>query len=83
MWDNHDQSYSQQVGGCYVWSLKINKNVKLKVSYQFMREIAPGSVMVSFADTLMKAACIATSPYYDYTKPRGFGAAGKVWGPPS
>jgi HNH endonuclease len=45
-----------------------------------MREVAPGDLVFSFADTLIKSIGIATSSCYDCPKPFEFGSAGKVWG---
>ena len=45
-----------------------------------MREVAPGDLVFSYADTLIKAIGIGISSCYDCPKPPEFGTAGKVWG---
>jgi len=79
-WVNQNQTYRQEIGGGYMWSPKVNKNGKLNPFYEFMREVAPGDLVFSFADTLIKAVGIAISPCYDCPQPPEFGPAGKVWG---
>ena len=44
-----------------------------------MREVAPGDVVFSFADTLIKAIGIAASNAYEAPKPLEFGEAGAYW----
>src|SRR5207237_10735440 len=47
--------------------------------YDFMREVAPGDVVFSFADTLIKAIGIAISNAYEAPKPLEFGQVGAYW----
>lgn len=44
-----------------------------------MREVAPGDVVFSFADTLIRAIGIAASHAYEAPKPLEFGQAGAYW----
>lgn len=44
-----------------------------------MREVAPGDVIFSFADTLVKAIGIAASNAYEAPKPLEFGQTGAYW----
>jgi hypothetical protein len=44
-----------------------------------MREVAPGDVVFSFADTLIKAIGFAASHAYEAPKPLEFGQAGAYW----
>jgi len=44
-----------------------------------MREVAPGDVVFSFSDTLIKAIGIAVSNAYEAPKPLEFGQAGAYW----
>ncbi|MDQ2945213.1 MAG: HNH endonuclease, partial [Acidobacteriota bacterium] len=44
-----------------------------------MREVTPGDVVFSFADTLIKAIGIAVSHAYEAPKPLEFGQAGAYW----
>jgi hypothetical protein len=79
-WVNQNQTYRQEIDGGYMWSPKVNKNGNLNPFYEFMREVAPGDLIFSFVDTLIRAIGIASSPCYDCAKPSEFGAAGRVWG---
>src|SRR5205085_8535407 len=44
-----------------------------------VREVAPGDVVFSFADTFIKAIGIASSHAYEAPKPLEFGQAGAYW----
>src|SRR4249920_2952544 len=57
-WVNQNQTYQHEVGGNYLWSPKRNANGHRNPSYDFMREVAPGDVVFSFADALIKAISI-------------------------
>ncbi len=45
-----------------------------------MREVSPGDLVFSFADTRIRAFGIARSHAYEAPKPLEFGAAGHAWG---
>ncbi|MEO8461210.1 MAG: hypothetical protein ABI451_11840, partial [Dokdonella sp.] len=44
-----------------------------------MREVAPGDIVFSFAETLIKAIGVVASHGYEAPKPLEFGAAGAYW----
>lgn len=67
------------MSGGYLWSPKRKKNGGANPFYDFMREVAPGDVVFSFADTLIKAIGIARSHGYESPKPVEFGTAGAYW----
>ena len=64
-WVNQNQTYRHEVAGNYVWSPKRNANGHRNPFYDFMREVAPGDVVFSFADTLIRAIGIAISNAYE------------------
>lgn len=78
-WVNQNQTYRHEVGGGYLWSPKKNANGARNAFYDFMREVAPGDVIFSFADTFIKAVGIAVSHAYEAPKPLEFGQAGAYW----
>ena len=78
-WVNQNQTYRHEVPGGYLWSPKRNRNNGRNPFYDFMREVAPGDVVFSFADTYIKAIGIAGSHAYESPKPREFGQAGAYW----
>ncbi len=47
--------------------------------YEFMREVAPGDLIFSFADTYIRAIGIAKSHCYECPKPLEFGSVGMNW----
>lgn len=78
-WVNQNQTYRHEVAGNYLWSPKRNANGNRNPFYDFMREVAPGDVVFSFANTLIRAIGIAGSHAYESPKPLEFGQAGAYW----
>jgi putative restriction endonuclease len=78
-WVNQNQTYRHEVPGNYLWSPKRNANGNRNPFYDFMREVAPGDVVFSFADTLIKAIGVVGSNAYEAPKPLEFGQAGAYW----
>ena len=78
-WVNQNQTFRHEVPGGYLWSPKRNRNGGRNPFYDFMREAAPGDVVFSFADTLIKAIGIVVSHAYEAPKPMEFGTAGAYW----
>lgn len=78
-WVNQNQTYRHEIPGGYLWSPKRNRNNGRNPFYDFMREVAPGDVIFSFADTFIKAIGVASSHAYEAPKPREFGQAGAYW----
>jgi putative restriction endonuclease len=78
-WVNQNQTYRHEVPGGYLWSPKRKSNGGRNPFYDFMREVAPGDIVFSFADTRIKAIGIVASHAYESPKPLEFGQAGAHW----
>jgi putative restriction endonuclease len=78
-WVNQNQTYRHEVAGNYLWSPKRNANGNRNPFYDFMREVAPGDVVFSFAETFIKAIGLAASHGYEAPKPLEFGQTGAYW----
>ena len=78
-WVNQNQTYRHEVRGGYLWSPKRKANNAANPFYDFMREVAPGDVVFSFADTLIQAIGIAKSNAYEAPKPLEFAETGAYW----
>ncbi len=78
-WVNQNQTYRQEVGGGYLWSPKLRANGTRNPFYEFMREVSPGDLVFSFADTRIRAFGIAASCAYEAPKPPEFGGVGRNW----
>lgn len=78
-WVNQNQTYRHEVRGGYLWSPKRKANQAQNPFYDFMREVAPGDVVFSFANTVIRAIGIAGSHAYEAPKPLEFGVAGAYW----
>jgi putative restriction endonuclease len=78
-WVNQNQTYRQEVGGGYLWSPKRKRGGELNPFYEFMREVAPGDLVFSFANTRIGAFGVARSYAYEAPKPDEFGSVGRNW----
>jgi len=78
-WANQNQTFRQERAGGYLWSPKRNADGKKNPFYEFMREVAPGDLVLSFEGTFIRAAGIAQSFCYESPKPAEFGTAGPNW----
>lgn len=78
-WVNQNQTYRHEVAGGYLWSPKRKANGHINPFYEFMREVAPGDLIFSFADTRIRVIGIAKSTCYECPKPHEFGTVGAYW----
>ncbi|HOA93103.1 MAG TPA: HNH endonuclease [Quisquiliibacterium sp.] len=78
-WVNQNQTYRHEVNGGYLWSPKRKANQARNPFYDFMREVSPGDVVFSFADTFVRALGVVRSHAYEAPKPLEFGQAGAYW----
>lgn len=78
-WVNQNQTYRQEVRGGYLWSPKRKNNQQRNPFYEFMREVSPGDLVFSFADTRIRAFGVARSHAYEAPRPEEFGGAGRNW----
>lgn len=79
-WVNQNQTYRHEVSGGYLWSPKRKSNDRTNPFYEFMREVAPGDIVFSFAESRIKAIGIIASHGYEAPKPIEFGPRGASWG---
>jgi putative restriction endonuclease len=78
-WVNQNQTFRHEMIGGYLWSPKKNRNGHLNPFYEFMKEVSPGDIIFSFADTKIPALGIAVSHAYGAPKPLEFGQVGAYW----
>lgn len=78
-WVNQNQTFKHEFAGGYLWSPKRKSNGHRNPYYEFMREVAPGDLVFSFASSQIAAYGILRSHAYEAPKPLEFGAAGRRW----
>ena len=78
-WVNQNQTYRHEVSGGYLWSPQRKANGSQNPYYDFMREVSPGDLIFSFADTWIRTIGVARSNAYPAPKPSEFGTAGAYW----
>lgn len=78
-WVNQNQTFDHEFSGGYLWSPKRKSNNARNPFYEYMRGVAPGDIIFSFAGTRIAAIGIAQSAAYESPKPPEFGSAGPNW----
>ena len=78
-WVNQNQTFEQEFNGGYLWSPKRKSDGSRNTFYEYMRGVAPGDIVFSFAGTRIAAIGIAQSTAYESPKPAEFGSAGPNW----
>jgi putative restriction endonuclease len=78
-WVNQNQTYRHEVDGGYLWSPKRKAGDIKNPFYEYMREVSPGDIVFSFADTRISAIGIVESYCYESPRPEEFGGAGLNW----
>lgn len=78
-WVNQNQTYGQEWLGGYLWSPKRRANQTRNPYYEFMREVAPGDLVLSFQGTYIRKIGVVQSFCYEAPKPLEFGDVGAYW----
>jgi hypothetical protein len=78
-WVNHRQTFRHEFKGRYIWSPKRKRDGARNRFYDFLREVAPGDVVFSYADGQIRGAGFANSYCYTCPRPAEFGHIGDVW----
>jgi|SRR5688572_3964707 len=79
-WASQNQTYRHETEGSYLWSPKRNKDGGLNPFYEFMRELAPGDIVFSFADTWIRKVGIVQGYCHESPRPTEFGLLGeRAW----
>lgn len=77
-WVNQNQTHKQEVGGGYLWSPKVSANGTRNPFYDFMKEVRPGDIVLSYYDQHISAVGVALASAITAPKP-DFGKAGEAW----
>lgn len=78
-WVNHKQTFRQEIDGTYLWSPKRNANGARNIFYDNMRAAAPGDLVLSFADGLIRHVGRVAEFAFTAPKPEEFGTTGGYW----
>jgi putative restriction endonuclease len=78
-WVNQNQTFRQERAGGFMWSPKRNAGGGKNPFYEFMREVAPGDLVLAFEGTYIRCVGIVQSFCYECPKPAEFGTAGPNW----
>ncbi len=60
-WVNHKKTFADEIGGDYIWAPETTKSGAVKQTYLNLREVEPGDVVVSYANTAIRAVGIAAA----------------------
>ena len=78
-WVNQNQTFRQETAGGYLWSPKWKKGGARNPFYEYMREVSPGDLVLSFEGTYIRAIGVVQSHCYECPKPAEFGSTGPNW----
>ncbi len=78
-WVNHKQTFRHEFGGKYIWSPKTKRGGAFNHFYETMRKVAPGDLIFSYADGVIRGFGIATTHCYTSPRPDEFGHIGDAW----
>lgn len=78
-WVNQNQTFRQETSGGYLWSPKRTADGRYNQFYENMRVAAPGDVVFSYCDTLIRSIGVVQGFCYEAPKPIEFGSAGRNW----
>jgi hypothetical protein len=78
-WVNHKQTFRHEVEGRYIWSPKRKRDGSRNRYYDFLREVVPGDVVLSYASGAVQGAGFAVSYCYICPRPAEFGHVGEAW----
>lgn len=78
-WVNHNQTFMQERGQGYLWSPKREAHGARSQFYENMRVARAGDLVVSYADTRIRAIGHVASEAVTAQKPTEFGAVGLNW----
>ena len=78
-WVNHSQTFRHEFQGRYVWSPKRKRDGSRNRFYDFLREVVPGDLVLSYADAAVQGAGFAVSYCYTCPRPAEFGHIGEAW----
>jgi putative restriction endonuclease len=77
-WVNHKQTFRHEFEGGYIWSPKRKRNGARNRYYDFLREVIPGDLVLSYADGI-RGSGFAISHCYTCPRPAEFGHIGEAW----
>jgi hypothetical protein len=78
-WVNHKQTFRREFEGRYIWSPKRKRDGARNRFYDFLREVIPGDVVLSYASGAVQGAGFAVSYCYTCPRPAEFGHVGEAW----
>ncbi|MDG9930342.1 MULTISPECIES: hypothetical protein [unclassified Pseudomonas] len=78
-WVNHKQTSRVELAEGYIWSPREKKGGVRNQAYINLTLVRPGDIIISYAETLIKAIGVARDSYVDAPKPTEYGSAGETW----
>ena len=77
-WVNQNQTYRFEVGAGFLWSPKTKSDGGRNYFYDSMTEVAPGDIVFSYAESMIKAVGVVQGSATTSPKP-DFAGAGEKW----
>jgi putative restriction endonuclease len=77
-WVNHKQTFRHEFEGGYIWCPKRKRDGSRNRFYDFLREVTPGDIVLSYASGV-RGVGFAISHRYTCPRPAEFGHIGEAW----
>ncbi len=78
-WVNHKQTFRHEFEGRYIWSPKRKRDGSRNRFYDFLKQVVPGDIVLSYASGAVQGAGFAISYCYTCPRPAEFGHVGEAW----
>jgi putative restriction endonuclease len=78
-WVNQNQTSAQEIAGGYLWSPKLSQDGRKQLSYENMKGIEPGDLVLAYSNKKIGHYGIATERALSWPKPQEFGNLGSHW----
>lgn len=78
-WVNHKRTYKREIQRGFIWSPKANRGGGRSEAYECMKKIRAGDVIISYADTKVRAVGIAKGTFTEAPIPEDYNTESDYW----
>lgn len=78
-WVNHKRTYKREIQRGFIWSPKANRDGGRSEAYESMTKIRAGDVIISYADTKVRAVGIAKGAFSEAPIPEDYNTESDYW----
>lgn len=78
-WVNHKATHAEEIEGEFIWAPALDKQGKPRHSWENLKLVKPGDVVISYAHARVQAVGTAVAAFRHAVQPDGLGPAGAQW----